>query len=104
MLRTVRRRVSRIEESIPGPTTAERFITRAHRLAKRTGGNFQSAISTLARDLSDVELDSVTGEFERIAFGSDTAARDAAKREAFAAAGYCPDPYKQYRNEMNGAS
>jgi hypothetical protein len=46
------------------------------------------AIGTLAKDLSDNELDSITAGCERLAFGSDTAARDAAKRETYAAAGY----------------
>jgi hypothetical protein len=35
-------------------------------------------------------LDSLTAELERIAFGDDTAGRDAAKREVLTAAGY-PD-------------
>ena len=42
----------------------------------------------LLKDLSDDELASLEAEFEQIAFGSDTAARDAAKREVLAAAGY----------------
>ncbi len=45
-------------------------------------------MDTLLKDLSDGELASLGAEFEQIVFGSDTAARDAAKREVFAAAGY----------------
>ncbi len=46
-------------------------------------------MDTLLKDLNDGELASLGAEFEQIAFGSDIAARDAAKREVFAAAG-CP--------------
>jgi len=88
MLSSIRRRLSRVEESLPLPVTAERFYARAQRLARRTGGRVWDAIATLAKDLSDGELDSITAEFERLAFGSDTAACEAAKREVFAAAGY----------------
>jgi hypothetical protein len=45
-------------------------------------------MDTLLKDLSDGELDSLEAEFEQIVFGSDTAARDAAKRQVLAAAGY----------------
>jgi hypothetical protein len=90
MLSSIRRRLSRVEESLPLPMTAERFYVRAQRHAKRAGGSVLDAIATLAKDLSDGELDSVTTEFEQLAFGSDMAARDAAKYEVFAAAGH-PD-------------
>jgi hypothetical protein len=67
--------------------TAERFFARAQLHAKRTGGSVGDAIGTLAKDLSDSELESITAEVERLAFGSDTAARDAAKREFFCRSG-----------------
>jgi hypothetical protein len=88
MLHSIRRRLARVEESLPVPVTAERFYARARLHAKRIGGSVEDAIATLAKDLSDSELDSIAAEFERLAFGSDTAARDAAKREVFAAEGY----------------
>lgn len=88
MLHSIRRRLSRVEESLPLPITADRFQARVHRLAKCNSGNFDSARADLLKNLSDGELDSLTAELEQIAFGSDTAARDAAKREALAAAGY----------------
>jgi hypothetical protein len=90
MLRGVRRRISHLEESIPLAITAERFLARAHGYARRAGGSVESAIATIAQELSDSELHSLTDEFEQIAFGSDIAARDAAKREVYAEAGY-PD-------------
>ena len=90
MLRSIRRRLSRVEEFLPIPITAERFYARAQQHARRTGGSVGSAIETLAKNLSDSDLDSISAEFEQIAFGSDTTARDAAKLEVLAAAGY-PD-------------
>jgi hypothetical protein len=53
----------------------------------------QSSISKV----SDDELESLEAEFERMAFGDDTVARDAAKREVLAAAGY-PDWIRRPRN------
>ena len=88
MLRSINRRLSRVEESLPVPMTAERFYARAQQRARRTGGSVGDSIATLAKDLSDNELDSIAAEFEQIAFGSDTAARDAAKRETLVVAGY----------------
>ena len=90
MLRGVRRRLAHLEESIPIPLTAERFLIRANIRATRTGGGLGSAITTLLGDLSDNELDSLQAEFEQAVFGSDTEARDKARRETLAAAGY-PD-------------
>ena len=88
MMHSIRRRLSRVEEFLPLPMTAERFYARAQQRARRTGGSVEDAIATLAKELSDDELDCIAAAFEQIAFGSDTAARDAAKREVFAAAGY----------------
>jgi hypothetical protein len=88
MLHRFRRRLSRIEESLPHFVTAERFVGRAHRLGRHTGENLGSAMAAVARDLTDGELDSLTAEFERIVFGSDTAARDKAKRKLLSEAGF----------------
>lgn len=90
MLRGLERRLARIEESDLLPVTAERFLARARRLAKRNGGDLGSAMAKLAQELTDAELEAAAAEFEQIVFGSDTAARDAAKRAAFAEAG-CPE-------------
>jgi hypothetical protein len=81
MLRDVRRRISNLEESIAVPITADRFLASAHGQA-RGGGSVTSAIATLAHDLSDGELNSLTAEFEQLAFGADTVARDAARHRA----------------------
>jgi hypothetical protein len=88
MLRSVRRRLDQLEESLPIPVTAERFVTRAYRLARRSRVSTSSVTDTLVKGLGDNELDSLGAELEQIVFGSDTAARDAAKREVLAAAGY----------------
>jgi hypothetical protein len=85
MLRDVRRRISNLEESIPVRITAEGFLARAHRQA--TGDeSVTSAIASLAHDLSDGELNSLTAEFEQLAFGADFAARDAARHRVLTAA------------------
>jgi hypothetical protein len=47
-------------------------------------------MTNVLKEVGDSELDFLASELERIAFGDDTAARDAAKREVLAAAGY-PD-------------
>jgi len=73
---------------MPVPLNAERFLARASQLARRSGVSTSSAMDKLFKDLSDSELDSLGAELERIVFGSDTAARDAAKREVLAAAGF----------------
>ena len=88
MMRVIRRRLTHLEESLPIPITPERFLARAHRHAGRAGGSLDSAIATIAQELSDSELHSLTAEFEQIAFGSNIAARDAAKREVYAEAAY----------------
>ena len=88
MLRTIRRRLSQIEEAIPLPVTAERFLDRAERHARRTGSSVDAAVEALVQDLSDRDLASLNAEFEQLAFGSDTAARDAMRSRVRAAAGY----------------
>jgi hypothetical protein len=59
------------------------------------------AKTNFLKDVSDSELESLSAEIERTAFGSDTAARDAAKRTFFDEAGY-PDwipPVEESRDE-----
>jgi hypothetical protein len=87
-MRGLEKRLARLEESVPLPLTAERFVACASQHARRSGVSTSSAMDTLVKGLSDSELDSLAAEFEQIVFGSDTAARDAAKREVLAAAGY----------------
>ena len=58
-------------------------------------------MESLISKVSDDELERLTAEFERLAYGSDTVARDAAKRAFFAEAGY-PDwnpPVEESRAE-----
>ena len=73
---------------MPLPLTAERFMVRVNQRARRSGVSASSAMDTLLKDVSDDELASLEAEFEQMVYGSDTAARDAAKREVVAAAGY----------------
>lgn len=82
MLSSVRRRLTSLETSILS-TIATRFLERAHRHAQRVGGSFGTSVEVLARDLSDADLNSLIAELEEMAFGSDTAARDAARHEVF---------------------
>ncbi len=90
MLSAIRKRLAGVEECLPVPVTAERFYARAQQHASRFGGNVASAFAMLVKEPTDGQLESLAAEFEWLASGSDTAARDAAKREVFAAAGY-PD-------------
>jgi hypothetical protein len=80
MQRSIGRRIEMLERSIPVPRTAELFVARAEKHAQRTGTTLDAAIQSLIVAVSDDELYSLASEFERIAFGDDTAARDAAKR------------------------
>jgi hypothetical protein len=88
MLRSVEWWLSPIEDSIPVPPTAERFLRRAERHARRTGSGIDAAIQVLAQDLSDNELTFLSAEFEQFAYGADMAARDAERARAHAAIGY----------------
>ena len=82
MLRTINRRIARIELTIPIPMTRDRFVALVHRDMKRTGESLEAVIGALIKDLDDRELDSLRAECEYAMFGCDTAARDAA-RQAF---------------------
>ena len=101
MRRQIERRLAFAEEFLPLPITAKRFVTRTQRLAKRKRISVSSAMDAIVRELSDPELEALAAELENLAFGSDTAARDKAKREFFAAAG-CPDLDKTNVQEMEG--
>ena len=81
MLRTINRRIARVEQTIPIPMTRDRLVALVHRDMKRTGESVESVIGVLIRDLGDRELDSLRAECELAMFGSDTAARDTWRRE-----------------------
>jgi hypothetical protein len=102
MLRSVRRRITILERSIPVPLTAAIFSARVEKHAHQTGASWDTAFQSLISKVSDDELDRLATEFERLAFGDDIAARDAAKRAFFAGAGY-PDwtspPVAESRDE-----
>jgi hypothetical protein len=89
MQRHFARRIESLEQSIL-PLTASVFLDRARKHDRRSGQSLGSAMQSLVSRVSDDELEHLTTEFETMAFGDDTAARDAAKRETLAAAGY-PD-------------
>jgi hypothetical protein len=100
MQRHFERRIASLEEFIL-PLSASVFLERAREQARRRGTSLGSAIDSLISKASD-ELERLAAELERLAFGSDTAARDAAKRKVLAAAGY-PDwtspPVEESRDE-----
>jgi hypothetical protein len=101
MQRHFERRIASLEEFIL-PLSASVFLERAREQARRRGTSLGSAIDSLISKASDDELERLAAELERLAFGSDTAARDAAKRKVLAAAGY-PDwtspPVEESRDE-----
>ena len=88
MQRGIGRRITILERSIPVLMTADLFLARAEKHARRTGTNLETAIQSVVASVTDDDLDRLAAEFERMAFGDDFAARDAAKRKVFAAAGY----------------
>jgi hypothetical protein len=81
MQRGIARRIGSLEGFLL-PLSASVFIARVRTHARRTGTSFGSALDSLISKVSDDEFDLLATELERIAFGDDTAARDAAKREA----------------------
>ena len=84
-----------------GPSALGRRVRGAGPNSCAPKGNGLLAFEALVRNVSDDELERLSAELERIAFGDDIAARDAAKREAFAAAG-CPDwnpPTRELRED-----
>jgi hypothetical protein len=65
-----------LERSIPVPMTAHLFLARAEKHAGRTGTSLETAIQLLVGSITNDDLDRLAAEFERIAFGADTAARE----------------------------
>jgi len=82
MLRGVMRRLSALERAMPIPMTATVFLERAEAHAWRSETSFDAAVDSLARAVSNDELERLTSEFEQIVFAGDIVARDAAKRKA----------------------
>lgn len=80
MLRTLSRRLTRVAETVPLPLTLVRFTDRVQQRMRWTGESFDSAVANLLEDLSEAELQLLCEECEHAVFGSDTAARDEAKR------------------------
>ncbi len=97
MLRNISKRLSRVEETIPLPFTPERFSARVQQRIRRTGESFDVAIKALLKDLNEAELHWLVEEGERAAFGSDTAARDEAKRKVL---GEYYNPDEQHGTEV----
>jgi hypothetical protein len=87
MQRHFARRIESLEQTIL-PLTASVFLDRVRKQARRSGRSFDSAMESLVSRVSDDELEHLTTEFETMAFGNDTVARDDAKHETLAAAGY----------------
>jgi len=63
--------------------TADVFMARAEKLARRMGTDYRAAVAKLGEELDDYDLDRLIAELERMVYGGDTAARDAARRRAF---------------------
>jgi hypothetical protein len=89
MQREIGRRIASLELSIL-PLSVSVFMARVKAHGRRTGVTYWSAFDFLISKASDDELERLETELEQMVFGGDTVARDAAKREALAAAGY-PD-------------
>lgn len=74
-----------LERSARG-LTAEVFMARAEKLARRTRTEYRAAVAKLCDELDDYDLDRIIAELERMVYGDDTAARDAARRRALESA------------------
>ena len=85
MLRGVRHRVMMLERFARG-LTADVFMARAEKLARRMGTDYRAAVAKLGNELDDYDLDRLIAELERMVYSDDTAARDAARRRALEAA------------------
>ena len=70
-----------LERSARG-LTAEVFMARAEKLARRMRTDYRAAVAKLSDELDDYDLDRLITELERMVYGDDTAARDAARRRA----------------------
>jgi hypothetical protein len=63
--------------------TAEVFMARIEERIRLTGADFDAALESLVVTVPRDELGRLGEEFLELAYGGDTAARDAAKRRAF---------------------
>ena len=81
MLRAVGHRITILERFARG-LTADVFMARAEKLARRMGTDYRAAVAKLGNELDDYDLDRLIAELERMVYGDDTAARDAARRRA----------------------
>ena len=99
MQRGMARRIAKLAEAVL-PLSAAVFVARVRTHARQKRMDYWAAFDAMVRTVSDDELERLAAEFERIAFGDDIAARDAAKLEVFAAAGI-PDwnPRAEERND-----
>jgi hypothetical protein len=68
--------------------TADVFMARAEKLARRMGTDYRAAVAKLGNELDDFDLDRLIVELERMVYGDDTTARDAARRRALEAASH----------------
>ena len=75
MLRAVDRRLSSLERCIRLPMTAVLFWARAHDQVRRTGTSLDATFESIARELSDSDLERLGADLEQIIFGGDTAKR-----------------------------
>ena len=82
ILRGVSRRISTLDRFIPLPMRADVFLRRAEKHARVTGTSFEASVQSLLVEANDDELDRLTSELEKMAFGGNNAARDAAKGRA----------------------
>jgi hypothetical protein len=71
-----------LERSARG-LTADVFMARAEKLARRMRMDYRAAVAKLGEELDDYDLDRLIAELERMVYGDDTAVRDAARRRAF---------------------
>lgn len=85
MLRGVRHRITMLERFARG-LTADVFMARAVKLARRMRIDYRAAVRKLGDELDDYDMDRVIDELEQMVYGDDTAARDAARQRASEAA------------------
>ena len=81
MLRAVRRRITMLARFARG-ITADVFMARAEKLARRMGTDYRAAVAKLGNELDDYDLDRLIVELEVMVYGDDNAARDAARQWA----------------------
>ncbi len=82
-MRNIRRRLLRVEETIPLPFTPERFSARVQKRMKQTGESFDVATKNLMRGLTEAELEWIVAEGERAELMLSPAEIEAARLEVF---------------------